>query len=949
MNSLVKKEIRLLLPYFGFACVLALAGLFFPNNPDNFLNSIAYISSCVICPAAAVMLALSSFGVEVGSGTFSNMLAQPVSRMKLWETKFALLAFALLSVGFLWVASFLISMIHSGQNHGINDWLDLQATVTVTGLVIFSGGLWTVLLLRQVAAAFWFTLLVPGVILVLIMGLSADQSGEFTEGLIVSVLGLYSLAGIFFARWLFLRAQDVAWTGGNIVWPEMRGLKWWGERPREPQATLETDSRGRSPCCRWRPRAALFWKEMQLHQSQFVLAGVLVLLHLGVLAARRFGDFRKNSDTEFVLEIFWGLWLVMPPLVGAAAVAEERKLGTLAGQFCLPVKRRTQFAIKLSVALFLSVLLGAVIPLLLEGTRILPNAHSHFIDGLRQGAVLKAGAFQNLSTREMLYYRCLYEINAFLPLLTLAGIAAAFGAISFYASTLARNTLQALAPAVLGLVLIFFLNLMLVEPGSFGIHLPWRGSLIYFIGVPVLAATLGAMAFRNFQRPNLGWPAGLRNALVFAAALAFVGGTTAAVYHRVWEKLTPFEPAHGAARFTRANPPALINEWGAYSSVRLPDGRIWQDETSFYNSTANGLAQFLGDIRLTSVDGGRFLDGSNWLTVIRDGWQEQIGIKADGSLWVSETPRRVIQIKNGGWKIIAAGKLVRFGSETNWGSMIMDWPGLLLVKKDGTAWYWGSKNRKFENNKDWPGLRLFTPEPLGTETNWAEVFLANNQFCLRKTDGSVWIQWNGNHEEKTGREVDDSLGFSLECLPLSAHNQWRSTTSVRSGLGFQLSVCDDGTFRIWADEKFNRKSSYIEWATVDLQIGQDTNWLAVAGRGQKIVTLKDDGTLWLWTFYHDDRRGWETERDERALLAAKPTRLGTHSDWIAITDAQGGIVSLAADGSLWYWPLDSTDDFASEFGGSSPFWDDSGHTYFGPLLDIARKPQPLGNVFGQSN
>ena len=41
--------------------------------------------------------------------------------------------------------------------------LDLFTGVGTFGLVVFSGGLWTVLLLRQVAAAFWFTVLVPGV------------------------------------------------------------------------------------------------------------------------------------------------------------------------------------------------------------------------------------------------------------------------------------------------------------------------------------------------------------------------------------------------------------------------------------------------------------------------------------------------------------------------------------------------------------------------------------------------------------------------------------------------------------------------------------------------------------------------------------------------------------------------------------------------------------------
>lgn len=171
------------------------------------------------------------------------------------------------------------------------------------------------------------------------------------------------------------------------------------------------------------------------------------------------------------------------------------------------------------------------------------------------------------------------------------------------------------------------------------------------------------------------------------------------------------------------------------------------------------------------------------------------------------------------------------------------------------------------------------------------------------------------------------------------------------GLSYRLGIRDDGTFRIWADQKLKKltKSEYTyEWTAVDLLLGKSTNWLAVAGRGEKIVTLKNDGTLWLWNFYHNNRYRWNTERDEQAMLGTTPARLGSHADWIAITSADGGIISLAADGSLWYWPLESASRFASDFG-NGVFWDSRSNTYLEPLLDISRKPQFLGNVFGKPN
>ena len=80
--------------------------------------------------------------------------------------------------------------------------------------------------------------------------------------------------------------------------PEMRGLSGGaslgGNRRASARSACATGHGVRS--------AALLAKEFQLHQSQFIMAGVLLLLHLGVIATRKFGHFPKNSSPEFVLE-----------------------------------------------------------------------------------------------------------------------------------------------------------------------------------------------------------------------------------------------------------------------------------------------------------------------------------------------------------------------------------------------------------------------------------------------------------------------------------------------------------------------------------------------------------------------------------------------------------------------------------------------------------------------
>jgi len=451
MSAIIRKEIRLLLPSFLIGVALSSATVFLKEDPFGGFNVLVASFSTLSCSAIAVFMALNSFGSEISAGTFSILLAQPVSRRQIWRTKTLLLAAALFIGGLLWCAILYLRLEVFNHPKGSGDFWDIFRGAWLFLLVIYSGALWTVLLLRQMVAAFWFTLLTPAAILVLIMFSWPEKYSAASEPAVIAGLLIYSVAGFWFARRLFLRAQDVAWTGGTIAMPELG----WLERLKKSSGARRRGS----------PRAALQMKEFQLHQSQFLIAGALALLHLGVIATRKFGHFQKNSALEFVLECFWVLWLVVPALAGCAAAAEERKLGTLEGQLCLPVRRRTQFAVKAGVVLLLSLLFGVAMPLLLEGARILPHYKFNPLTAIA-GLQNALKWHLQMSTAQIFFWNCVGVIGAHLPLLTLAGIATAIGMISLYASTLARNTLQALAPAVL-MWLMWFLLFMAGWPANF--------------------------------------------------------------------------------------------------------------------------------------------------------------------------------------------------------------------------------------------------------------------------------------------------------------------------------------------------------------------------------------------------------------------------------------------------------------------------------------------------
>ena len=157
------------------------------------------------------------------------------------------------------------------------------------------------------------------------------------------------------------------------------------------------------------------------------------------------------------------------------AVAEERRLGVMEGQLCLPVSRRVQFAIKGILALLLGTFLGGVMPMLLEGIGIGWGARSELFTD--QGAI-GSGWF---------------------PLAIMA-LAAWLSLVSLFASSLARNFLQAI-----GFAIATFIGSVIIVPAFtkgwmfLFESLPVGSILSLIIAVPTLLVTLLLLSYLNFK------------------------------------------------------------------------------------------------------------------------------------------------------------------------------------------------------------------------------------------------------------------------------------------------------------------------------------------------------------------------------------------------------------------------------------------------------------------
>jgi hypothetical protein len=639
-----------------------------------------------------------------------------------------------------------------------------------------------------------------------------NPGDEAVTAIVVAVLSIYSVAGFWFGRRLFLRAEDVPWAAGSKALPASWSL---------PGRLIST--RFARKCSPWRAFAR---KEWQHQESTLVLFVIWALGHLAAIGLRNF--YPRHTDAREILDMAWLLWVIVPLVAGSVAVAEERRLNTHEGELCAPFSTRKQFVIKLAMVIAVGVGLGGVVPYLLEigakaiglGSEMEPsNLRLFFLEG-----------------------------------------GAAVVLVAFYASTLTNRVVPALATAMCLPIGLGGAYDILANGDRFFSF--FHRTIFICMAWPLMAVTMLWLAYQNYTTLRTGWRIWLRNFGCAVAAFAAVALLSVGIYNRLWELVMNLEPPHGAARIAGPGHATIVESRVVHwLSVLLPDGRLWigQRARNLSMTISGAFVPGTNWVALAGCDDGAAAlkaDGTLWNVTDAahlqqigsdSDWQKVAGVsrvflalKRDGTAW--EWGRVVDYARIRSYVVPLVAEPARLGEDSDWADIIAPTGGgpIELIKKDGTICELPSLHLDGGNGPRPLRRGRITAGKLGpTGTNW--ISFAN---CARFGEGDLAIRADGTLWA-CGDVPDEIFGIAapsgphLDAVRVGDKSDWAQL--AKSSL-HTVALKSNGAFSVMAMNSQTRRPSKYD------------DWIGVGAQFQYTWALAKDGTLCCW---EDNRDDWD--------------------------------------------------------------------------------------------
>jgi alpha-tubulin suppressor-like RCC1 family protein len=233
---------------------------------------------------------------------------------------------------------------------------------------------------------------------------------------------------------------------------------------------------------------------------------------------------------------------------------------------------------------------------------------------------------------------------------------------------------------------------------------------------------------------------------------------------------------------------------------------------------------------------------------------------------------------------------------TNWKSIAGGAIHTAAIKTDGTLWTWGRNTEgqlgvNNTTNRNTPVTTL-----LGGN-NWKSIACGGYHTVSIKTDGSLWT-WGFNSRGQLG--VNNTTNRSTPVTTILGGNNWKSVACGRNHI---ISLKTDGTLWVWGRNSSGQLgiNGGPDRSTPVTTLLGGNNWKSIAGGGYHTVAIKSDGSLWTWG---SNIRGQLGVNNTTNRLTPVTTLLGGNN-WKSIAGGNGHTAAIKTDGTLWTWGRNS--------------------------------------------
>lgn len=176
--------------------------------------------------------------------------------------------------------------------------------------------------------------------------------------------------------------------------------------------------------------------------------------------------------------------------------------------------------------------------------------------------------------------------------------------------------------------------------------------------------------------------------------------------------------------------------------------------------------------------------------------------------------------------------------------------------------------------------------------------------------GSLGI--NGNAPFATGPTVTLDLACSdspAGCTEVKLSNDglvWGAPLPFTGPTGTTSYTLGSGASTVWAwgiNTYGQLGISSLDQQTAPRQAGIDDEWVSISSGNYHTIAVRADGTLWAWGRNESCQLGLglSVACDDVTGYRSYPTRVGTRSDWVAVSAGGSHSLAMTEDGRLWAW------------------------------------------------